>query len=91
MNLNFRRTRDVLGAEQDCGLQRIGSSPGVVSFTERMFKSPQHAIQVQAQIVISFDGIPGRQRLVIKVIVINRLLSAPEIHLFDLRRRRASK
>lgn len=91
MNLNFRGTRDVLAAEQDRGLQSVGSCPRVVSLAERMFKSLEDPIQVLPQIVISGDGIPGRQRLVIQVIVIDRLPSVMEIDFFNLRGGRASK
>jgi hypothetical protein len=70
VNLDFGGTGDILAAEQDRGLQRVISRPRVVPIAEGMRKTFQHPIQVQPQIVISFDGASDWGRLEVQVIVV---------------------
>ena len=91
MNLDFRRTCEVLAAEQDCGFERVVSRPGIVSIAEGMLKTLQHPIQVQAQIAVSFDGFSGRQCLEVEVVVVGWLSASAEIDFFNLRRAGSGK
>jgi hypothetical protein len=83
MNLDFGGTGDILAAEQDCGLQRVISRPRVVPIAEGVGKTFQRPIQVQAQIIISFDGTSDRRRLEVQVIVVRGLWPGFVIDLFE--------
>jgi hypothetical protein len=85
VNLDFWGACDVLAAEQDRGPERVVSRPGVVPIAEGVFKTFQHTIQVQAQIVISLDGISDGERLVVKVVIVGRLLRGTKINFFKFR------
>jgi hypothetical protein len=73
VNLDFGGTGDILAAEQDRGLQRVLSRPSVVPIAEGMREAFQHPIQVESQIIISFDRTSHRRRLKVQVIVVHRL------------------
>ena len=87
MHLDFWGTGEVLAVEQDCGLKRVVARPGIVPIAERVLKTWQEPIQVRAQIVISFYRFPGRQRLIVQVVVVDRLPPGAKIDFFNFRGR----
>jgi hypothetical protein len=91
VNLDFRGTCEVLAAEQDGGLERVVSRPGIVSIAEGMLKTLQHPIQVQAQIAVSFDRFSGRERLEVQVVVVGWLSAGAKIDFFNLGRASSGK
>ena len=80
-----------MAAEQDGGLQRVISRPGIVPIAEGMCETFQHPIQIEPQIIISFDRTSDWRRLVVQMIVIDRLWAGLVIDLFKFCRRCLTK
>jgi hypothetical protein len=91
VNLDLGGTGDIWAAQQDGCLQRVISRPGIVPIAEGMRKTFQHPIQIEPQIIISFHGTSDWRRLVVEMIVVDRLWPGIVVDFFKFCRRCLTK